>query len=257
MALKSFLDEKASFYNQHWFIQNDPISIPHRFNQKEDIEISAFLAATIAWGQRPMILKKADLLMQLMDNSPHAFLTQTSTNEFSRFSRFIYRTFNGYDCLYFVGALRAIYIHHQGLEQVFMAGFGSGSTKDSLTGFRNIFMSFEPLSRTGKHVADVTRNSSAKRLNMFLRWMVRGNDEVDFGLWKRIKPANLMIPLDVHVGRVARKLGLLHRKQDDWKAVEELTAALRLFRPDDPVYYDYALFGLGVYEKGFIETINV
>jgi uncharacterized protein (TIGR02757 family) len=255
-ALKSFLDEKAGLYNQKWFIQNDPISIPHRFSLKEDIEISAFLTATISWGQRPMILKKAALLMQLMDNSPHAFLTQSSTKEFSRFASFVYRTFNGYDCLYFVSALREIYLHHKGLQQVFMDGFGSGSTKDSLTGFRNVFMSFEPLSRTGKHVADVNRNSSAKRLNMFLRWMVRGNDEVDFGLWKGIKPANLMIPLDVHVGRVARKLGLLHSKQDDWNAVEELTAALRLFRPDDPVYYDYALFGLGVYEKDYFETIK-
>jgi len=247
--LKIFLDEKADFYNQQWFIKNDPISIPHRFTKKLDIEISAFLTATISWGQRPMILKKASLLMALMDNAPHDFLTQSSTKEFSRFGSFVYRTFNGYDCLYFVSALREIYTKHQGLEDVFMAGYSNGSVKDAIANFRKLFMSWEPLQRTGKHVADVNRNSSAKRLNMFLRWMVRRNDQVDFGLWKGLNPSDLMIPLDVHVGRVARKFGLLTRKQDDWKAVEELTSALRSFRPDDPVYYDYALFGLGVYEK--------
>lgn len=247
--LKLFLDEKASFYNQKWFIINDPISIPHRFSCKEDIEISAFLTATISWGQRAMILKKATLLMGLMENSPYEFITRYSSKEFSKFGSFVYRTFNGYDCIYFVSALREIYLHHQGLEKVFMTGYANGSLKEAMCLFRKLFMSFEPMPRTGKHVANVNNNASAKRLNMFLRWMVRKEGAVDFGLWKDIRPSDLMIPLDVHVGRVARQLGLLERKQDDWKAVDELTAALRLFRPDDPVFYDFALFGLGVYEK--------
>jgi uncharacterized protein (TIGR02757 family) len=247
-ALTDYLDVKAAFYNKAWFIQNDPISIPHRFTRKEDIEISGFLTATLAWGQRPMILKKAGLLMSLMEDNPHDFITQTSDKEFGRFKHFVYRTFNGYDCSYFMSALRGVYLHHGGLEPVFEAGYRNGSIQEALSGFRKVFLSYAPMSRTGKHVADVDRNSSAKRLNMFLRWMVRQQDEVDFGLWTTIDPGHLMIPLDVHVGRVARQLGLLTRKQDDWKAVEELTAALRCFRPHDPVYYDFALFGLGVYE---------
>ncbi len=252
--LKLFLDEKARTYNEKWFILNDPISIPHRYSKKNDIEISAFLTATISWGQRAMIVKKAGVMMDMMDNVPYEFITQASTNEFSRFGSFVYRTFNGYDCLYFVSALREIYLHHQGLETVFMEGYRkNGSVKESLAGFRDIFMSFEPLSRTGKHLANVSKNTSAKRLNMFLRWMVRNDGVVDFGIWNEINTSDLMIPLDVHVGRVARKLGLLERKQNDWKAVEELTAALRIFRPEDPVYYDYALFGLGVYEGKMAE----
>lgn len=246
---KAFLDAKAGFYCGKWFVSNDPVSIPHRFRKKEDIEISAFLTATLSWGQRAMIIKKASLLMDMMDNDPHNFLTGFSTREFDRFTGFVYRTFNGIDCYYFISALREIYLNHNGLEHAFMAGYHSnGSVREALITFRRLFMQFEPLARTGKHVADVNRNASAKRLNMFLRWMVRDDGQVDFGLWKGISASELMIPLDLHVGRVARKLGLLTRKQNDWKAVEELTAALRRFRPDDPVFYDYALFGLGVYE---------
>ncbi|MDR2928289.1 MAG: TIGR02757 family protein [Cytophagaceae bacterium] len=247
--LKQFLDEKALFYNQQWFIEKDPVSIPHRFARKEDIEISAFLTATIAWGQRPMILKKAALLMQMLDNEPHDFITAASTHEFSRFATFVYRTFNGFDCCYFVSALREIYLRHGGLEMVFTDAYQAGSVKESLHTFRNLFLSYHPLKRTEKHIANVVKNASAKRLNMFLRWMVRRGDAVDFGLWTGIEQSDLMIPLDVHAGRTARKLGLLVRKQDDWKAVAELTANLKEFRPADPVFYDYALFGLGVYEK--------
>lgn len=247
--LKDFLDANAAFYCARWFVSNDPVSIPHRYTKKEDIEISAFLTATLSWGQRAMIIKKAGLLMDMMDNDLHNFLTGSSTREFNRFTGFVYRTFNGIDCSYFISALREIYLNHNGLEEAFMAGYRkNGSVREALAAFRRLFMQFEPLPRTGKHVADVDRNASAKRLNMFLRWMVRDDDQVDFGLWKGISAADLMIPLDLHVGRVARKLGLLNRKQNDWKAVEELTDSLRRFRSDDPVYYDYALFGLGVYE---------
>ena len=247
--IKSLLDQKANFYNQNWFILEDPISIPHRFSEKEDIEISGFLTAIIAWGQRPMILKKAAILMEMMNNSPYLFITKSPIDEFEKFNKFIYRTFNGIDCTYFISALREIYLNYGGLEAVFMNGYQKGSIKEALIGFRKIFLSFEPLKRTCKHIANVEKNASAKRLNMFLRWMVRNDKTVDFGLWKNISPADLMIPLDLHVGRTARKLGLLTRKQDDWKAVEELTENLKSFKPDDPVFYDYALFGLGIYEN--------
>ena len=240
------MDEKALFYNKEWFILKDPVSIPHRFTKKEDIEISALLTATLSWGQRPMILKKSLLLMDLMENSPYEFITQASTDEFERFKSFVYRTFNGLDCSYFISAVREIYMNFGGLEKVFTDGYKKGSVKDSLTDFRTLFLSFHPLKRSEKHVANVQKNASAKRLNMFLRWMVRNNDPVDFGIWKNISTSDLMIPLDLHVGRTARKLGLLQRRQDDWKAVEELTFNLKKFKPEDPVYYDYALFGLGV-----------
>ncbi len=247
--LKPLLDRKAEQYNQKWFIQNDPISVPHRFIKKEDIEISAFLTAILSWGQRPMIIKKAGLLMDMMDNTPYDFITGSSTNKFARFGKFVYRTFNGYDCQYFVSALREIYRNQGGLEHCFLTGYTNGSIKNSLVEFRKIFMSYHPLERTGKHLADVLQNSSAKRLNMFLRWMVRTDGIVDFGLWQKINQSDLMVPLDVHVGRTARRLGILTRKQNDWKAVEELSGTLRSFKPDDPVFYDYALFGIGIYDK--------
>ena len=247
--LKKFLDERLNYYNQKWFISDDPISIPHRFSQKEDIEISGFLTAIIAWGQRPMILKKAEILMEMMENSPYQYITQSSIKDFNKFNTFVYRTFNGIDATYFISALRQIYLNHGGLESVFMNGFQNGSIKEALIGFRKIFLSFAPLQRTCKHIANVDKNASAKRLNMFLRWMVRNDKSVDFGLWKNISPAHLMIPLDLHVGKTARMLGLLNRKQNDWKAVVELTENLKSFNPNDPVCYDYALFGLGIYEK--------
>lgn len=248
--LKDLLDEKATYYNQRWFIDQDPVSIPHLFTRKEDCEISGFLTATLSWGQRGMILKKARLLMEWMDMQPYAFVTGAGDGELQQLSNFVYRTFNGIDCQYFVSALREIYLHHGGLETVFTSAFlKEKSVFQTLLAFRTLFLSFTPMDRTGKHVANVMKGSSAKRLNMFLRWMVRTDGLVDLGLWRHMDAAQLMIPLDVHVGRVARNLGLLQRSQDDWKAVEELTLRLRAFRPEDPAYYDYALFGMGVFEK--------
>ncbi len=248
--LKSFLDDKAAFYNEKWFVLEDPVSIPHRFTKKEDIEIIAFLTATLAWGQRKMILKKCAELVSLMDNSPHEFLMQIDDSQLMRFNKFVYRTFNASDTLYFLSALKEIYTHSGGLESIFTDGYKKhGHIKGALEYFRDVFLSFHPLPRTGKHVANTTKDASAKRLNMFLRWMVRDDGIVDFGLWKGIPKSALMIPLDVHVGNVARDLGMLHRKQNDWQSVEELTEQLRQFRPQDPAYYDFALFGLGVYES--------
>lgn len=248
--IKLLLDEKADFYNKSWFIEQDPVSIPHLFTRKEDCEISGFLTATLSWGQRAMILKKSRWLMERMDMQPYAFVTSAGDRELQQLSLFVYRTFNGIDCQYFVSALREIYLHHGGLETVFTNAFvKEKSVFQALLAFRTLFLSFSPMDRTGKHVANVMKGSSAKRLNMFLRWMVRTDGIVDLGLWRQMNAAQLMIPLDVHVGRVARQLGLLNRSQDDWKAVEELTLRLRSFRPEDPSYYDYALFGMGVFEK--------
>jgi uncharacterized protein (TIGR02757 family) len=247
MDIKRFLEAKTEQYNKKWFVFNDPVSVPHRFQRKEDIEISGFLTATIAWGQRPAILKKANLLMDLMDGAPYNFITQQSELEFARFSTFVYRTFNGVDCQYFISALRQIYLSEGGLEKVFTEGFlQNASVYAALAYFRKVFISYQPMARTGKHLANVEKGSAAKRLNMFLRWLVRDDGIVDFGLWKGIPASSLMMPLDVHVGRVARQMGLLKRRQNDWKAVEELTQNLRCFDANDPVRYDYALFGMGV-----------
>jgi len=248
--VKEVLDQKAAFYNNAGFINDDPISIPHRFTAKADIEISAFLAANLAWGQRKAILKKCSQLIALMDNSPGEFLASATDKELVRFNTFVYRTFNGADAQYYICALREIYKEHGGLETIFTNGYlASGTVKGAIENFRCSFLAYSPLKRTTRHVADVQKGSAAKRMNMFLRWMVRDDGIVDFGLWKRIPKTSLMIPLDTHVASVARKLGLLTRRQNDWKAVEELTAILRGFKPEDPVYYDFALFGAGVYEK--------
>ncbi len=245
--LKIYLENIVKKYNEKWFIMQDPISIPHKFSKKEDIEIAGFMTATISWGQRAAILKKANLLTELMDESPYDFLINASSKKFSRFNSYVYRTFNNEDCQYFISALREIYLNYGGLEDVFTKGYEiDKSIYTTLVHFRSVFMSFEPLKRTEKHLANVIKGSAAKRLNMFLRWMVRDDGVVDFGLWKNISKSDLMIPLDVHVGRVARSLGLLERKQNDWKAVVELTSKLKELSPDDPVKYDYALFGLGV-----------
>ena len=247
--MKDFLDKKALFYNQKWFIEKDPISIPHCFKRKEDIEISGFLTAILSWGQRQMILKKANLLMKMLENTPFQYITQSSVKDFNKFNNFVYRTFNGIDCQYFITALHEIYLYHGGLENVFMQGYKNNSIKEALIDFRKIFLSFNPPDRTSKHIADIEKNASAKRLNMFLRWMVRNDGIVDFGLWKGISASDLMVPLDLHAGKTARKLGILKRKQNDWKAVEELTFKLKSFNVNDPVSYDFALFGLGIYEK--------
>ena len=248
--LKLLLEEKSKLYNQPSFINTDPIQIPRQFAQKENIEIAAFLSASIAWGQRPTIIKNANRLMQWMDNDPFDFLMNTTEDDWGQFLNFKHRTFNGDDCIFFLRSLKNIYQNHQGLEAVFTSGFQHDqSIESSLRYFRKIFFEVPFLARSQKHIANIDKGSSAKRLNMYLRWMVRKDDKgVDFGLWNSIPMSALFIPLDVHTGRQARDLGLLNRKQNDWKAVLELTCNLREFDPSDPVKFDFALFGLGVFE---------
>jgi len=250
--LFDFLETKAGQFNNTGFIGSDPVSIPHLFQKKEDIEIAAFFAATIAWGQRTTIIRNARRLMQLMDDSPYNFITEAEPSDLKSFSSFVHRTFNGNDVIFFIKSLQNIYKNHGGLEKVFtdaMTQDGSDA-KNGLQNFRKVFFSIPFPAHTGRHVADVDAGSAAKRLNMFLRWMVRNDKRgVDFGIWKEIGMNKLYCPLDVHSAEVARKLGLLCRIQNDWKAVDELTAALRTFDAKDPVKYDFALFGLGVFEK--------
>jgi uncharacterized protein (TIGR02757 family) len=249
--LKSFLDEKTALYNRPEFIPGDPVSVPHLFVEKNDIEITGFLTATIAWGNRTSIINNATGLVRQMDFSPYDFVLHAGEDDMRRFSKFVHRTFNGDDCIYFLKALKNIYHEHDGLEQVFTKPIRDGKTlKESLIRFRKIFFTWKHTVHTLKHVADVEKNASAKRLCMFLRWMVRRDrGNVDFGLWPEISPSLLFCPLDVHSGRVARSLGILTRKSNDWIAVEELTSQLRLLDPSDPAKYDFALFGLGIHEK--------
>ena len=247
--LKDFLEEKYDLYNRPSFIESDPISIPHQFSRKEDIEIAAFFAATIAWGQRPTILRNAHRLMELMENEPYQFIIHSEKNDWKRLEGFVHRTFQYTDVVYFIKSLQNIYLNYGGLEKVF-AEKSKKDIKEGIQHFRKVFLEINPAGRTTKHIANVEKNASAKRINMFLRWMVRNDKRgVDFGIWKSIAPALLYCPLDLHSGRVARKLGLLNRTQDDWKAVQELTLNLRILDKKDPVKYDFALFGLGVFER--------
>lgn len=247
--IHELLEVKSSFYNRPLFIETDPISIPHLFKTKEDIEISGFLTAIIAWGQRKTIISNARKMIRMMDHEPYRFIMSASDRELSQLASFQHRTFNGLDCIYFLTSLKNIYARYGGLEGAFSLP-GKEDIYSRMIRFRELFFEMDSLPRTGKHVADPSRGASAKRLNMFLRWMVRKDDRgVDFGIWDSIPQHLLMCPLDVHSGSVARKLGLLQRKQDDWKAVEELTSVLRLLDPSDPVKYDFALFGMGVFEK--------
>ncbi|WP_026916091.1 TIGR02757 family protein [Christiangramia portivictoriae] len=248
--LKEFLDFKTAQYNTSAFIADDPVSIPHLFQKKEDIEISGFLAATIAWGNRKSILKNANQMMALMDHSPHDFILNHSEKDLDKFEGFVHRTFNADDLRYFLKALQNIYLHHEGLESIFTKYQTESHLQQAIHELKNIFFALPHQPRTEKHVSDPLKNSAAKRINMFLRWMVRKDDQgVDFGIWNRISAAKLSCPLDVHSGNIARKLGILHRKANDAKAVTELDAKLRKMDPLDPVKYDFALFGLGVYEK--------
>lgn len=251
LKLASELLKKADLYNCINFIKDDPVQIPHSFTKKEDIEISAFLSATIAWGNRKSIINNARKLMEIMENSPYEFITKARGKEFLPITKFVHRTFNGDDCLGFIYSLKQIYNKYGGLEKVFTSGYkANNSIEESIIYFRKIFADNIELKRTGKHISDVSKGSAAKRVNMFLRWMVRSDNKgVDFGLWKNISMSNLKIPLDVHTGNVSRELGLLERKQNDWKAVCELTQNLSLIDKDDPVRLDFALFGIGVYEK--------
>lgn len=248
--LKEFLDEKVEQYNQPKFIESDPIQVPKLFTQKENIEIAGFLTATIAWGNRAAIIKNALRLMELLENQPYDFVLNASDNEIKRLQNFVHRTFNGNDCIYFIHSLRNIYRSYGGLQMVFESGYAiDNSVKSTLANFYTVFFELEG-ERTRKHVSNVQKGASSKRLNMYLRWMCRKDKMgVDFGLWNGIPNTALMLPLDVHTGNVGRKLGLLQRKSNDWKAVEEITTSLCNFDANDPVKYDFALFGLGVFEK--------
>lgn len=249
--IKDFLEEKFRQFSTPSFIDSDPIQIPKLYSRKEDIEISGFLTATISWGQRPQIIKSAKLLLTQMGESPFEFILDSSKSDIQSFSKFYYRTFNGTDCIAFINSLKKLYSKGLGLEDVFSEGYEKFSTiKGAIAYFRMIFLNDNFPLRSQKHISNVMSNSAAKRINMFLRWMIRPeNLGVDFGIWTKIPSSALMLPLDIHSGRVSRSLGLLERKQNDWKAVEEVTKNLRIFDPSDPVKYDYALFGLGVFEK--------
>lgn len=245
-SLKDFLDEKVDLYNRSTFIESDPISIPHSFSKKEDIEISAFITALIAWGQRKSIIKNGFYFMQLMQNDPFLFVKDASEKELNSLSKFVHRTFNGIDARELILALREIYQEENGFEKLFSIG------ENQMERIEFIHMHFDFLfenERTIKHISSPAKGSAAKRINMFLRWMVRqDNRKVDFGIWNSIPMSQLICPLDVHSGNVGRKLGLLNRTQNDWQAAEELTASLRSMDANDPVKYDFALFGLGVFE---------
>ncbi|WP_300025306.1 TIGR02757 family protein [uncultured Maribacter sp.] len=248
--LKIFLDEKVFEYNKPEFLETDPIQIPHLFTQKEDIEISAFLTATIAWGNRKSIINNSHKLMEKMGQSPYDFVLNHTDDDLDNLSGFVHRTFNENDLKYFIKSLKNIYLQHQGLEGVFTRHQSNDSLQPTISKFKKIFFELPYEQRTTKHVSDPLKGSAAKRINMFLRWMVRdATTNVDFGIWKGIPTSKLSCPLDVHSGNVARKLGLLKRKQNDAKALAELDKSLRKLDPLDPVKYDFALFGLGVFEK--------
>lgn len=248
--LKEFLDEKVAEYNNPRFIESDPIQIPHRFSKKQDIEIAGFLTATIAWGNRKSIINNGNRLMDLMGNSPYNYVMDFSDENSEKLTNFVHRTFNSDDLIYFIKALQNIYAKHDGLEGVFSKYAEADSLQPAIHHFKKVFFELPHQKRTQKHVSDPLKNSAAKRINMFLRWMVRNdNAGVDFGIWKSLSPSQLSCPLDVHSGNVARKLNLLSRKQNDAKALAQLDFALREFDKSDPVKYDFALFGLGVFEK--------
>ncbi|SKB33918.1 TIGR02757 family protein [Salegentibacter holothuriorum] len=248
--LKSFLDFKAEQYNTPEFIASDPVQIPHLFSKKEDIEIAGFLTATIAWGNRKSILKNANRLMEMLDHSPHDFILNHSASDLENLSGFVHRTFNETDLIFFISALKNIYKNHGGIETVFTENAEIKSLQPAIHEFKKIFFEIPHPHRTQKHVSDPFKNSAAKRINMYLRWMVRDDKAgVDFGLWKKLDASQLSCPLDVHSGNVARKLNLLKRKANDAKALSELDTSLRKLDAADPVKYDFALFGLGVFEK--------
>ena len=248
--LKFFLDEKVELYNNPNFIESDPIQIPHLFSLKEDIEIAGFLSATIAWGNRKMIIKNSHKMMQLMGNSPYDFVMSHQDYQLDELQNFVHRTFNGQDFISFIKGLQHIYKNHGGLENVFHTHQEEDSMQKSIHEFKKIFFEIDHQYRTQKHISDPLNNSAAKRINMFLRWMVRqDNRGVDLGIWKNISTSLLSCPLDVHSGNVARKLGLLTRKQNDAKALNELDHKLRELDANDPVKYDFALFGIGVFEN--------
>jgi uncharacterized protein (TIGR02757 family) len=249
--LKELLDEKYEQYNRPAFIADDPVMVPHQFSRKEDIEIAGFFAATLAWGQRPQIIRSSLQLMQMMDQQPYEFISTASEQEISSFSGFVYRTFNGQDCMFFIRALKNMYARHGGPEAVFTEAYlRHKDIKAAISEFRSLFLSIPHAGRSEKHISNAAKDSACKRINLFLRWMVRSDKRgVDFGLWKGIPMSALYCPLDVHTGNTSRELGLLINQQNNWKAVAELTENLRRFDALDPVKYDYALFGLGIYDS--------
>jgi uncharacterized protein (TIGR02757 family) len=247
--LKQFLDEKVEQYNQpSFFVETDPIQLPKQFTKKQDIEIAAFLVSTLSWGQRVTIINKGKWLLEQMDNDPYNFITNFTKNDLTPFTEFKHRTFNGVDCLTFLKSLQVVYKQHTDLEQFYLQG--EGSVAERISSFKERFLTLsDSEKRTGKHLPNPLGGSSSKRFSMMLRWLIRHDKNgVDFGIWKSISPSELYLPLDVHTGNVGRKLGLLKRTQNDWKAVEEVTKNLRDFCPEDPVKYDFALFGLGAFE---------
>jgi uncharacterized protein (TIGR02757 family) len=247
--LKDFFESKVLQYNNIKFIESDPIQVPHQFTKKEDIEIAGFLTATIAWGNRKSIIKNAKQMMLHLDNSPYDFVMNHQETDLEQLLPFVHRTFNGNDFVQFVKSIKHIYLKYNGLESLFKKHAETHSLQKSIHEFKKAFFEIEHLSRTQKHIGDPLKNSAAKRINMFLRWMVRKDTAgVDFGIWQSLTPAQLSCPLDVHSGNVARKLGLLTRKQNDAKALAELDRSLRKLDAQDPVKYDFALFGLGVFE---------
>jgi len=247
---KEFLDEKYNQYNTPDFIISDPIQIPHKLTKKEDIEIIAFLSSIIAWGNRKIIIRNAKQMLEILQNNPHEFILNLKKDEIDNISDFKHRTFQLVDFKFFLISLQNIYLKHNGLEAVFTKGYEIDNTiYSAIKYFRQVFFELTHEERTEKHIANVEKKSAAKRINMFLMWMIRkDNRGVHFGLWNKIPAQALKIPLDVHVGNTARSLGLLIRKQNDWQAVEELTNNLKEFDKNDPVKYDFALFGLGVFE---------
>lgn len=251
LDLKELLDEKVAQYNQPGFIADDPISIPHSYSRKEDIEITGFFAAVLAWGQRKTIINKCNALFELMDNAPYEFIAGHKSNDLKRFTLFKHRTFNDTDCLYFIRFLNIHYSKNNSLESAFQPAENEEDVEGALVRFHKKFFSLEDFPpRTKKHIATPERKSACKRINMYLRWMVRNDQRgVDFGIWKSIPTSKLICPCDLHVERVARKLKLIKRKPMDWLTAVELTAQLKKFDPNDPVKYDFALFGLGL--EGF------
>ena len=251
--IKYFLDNKVDFYNQPSFIKDDPISIPHLYTKREDIEIAGFFAAIFAWGNRTTIISKSKELMQLMHNTPHDFIMQHTANDLKKLLSFKHRTFNATDLLYFISFFKMHYTNHSSLEIAFSKWMNKKdeTVENGLNGFYQYFFSLPDIpQRTRKHIASPEKNSSCKRLNMYLRWMVRTDDKgVDFGIWKNISPVQLICPVDVHVARVAKELKLLQRVPVDWQSALELTAFLRTLDKYDPVKYDFALFGTGVMEN--------
>lgn len=250
--LKDFLNEKADIYNNSEFIQDDPVQIPHRFSLKQDIEIAGFLAATISWGNRKAIIKSADKMLDIMGNSPYDFVKNYSENDLKSIEdKSIHRTFNGEDFTYFIRQFNRIYSQNESLESLFIINDSETNFYHAIERFRAQFLDIEK-HRSHKHISSPYKNSSSKRIIMFLRWMVRNDNRgVDFGIWKNIDPKNLSIPLDVHTGNISRKLGLISRTQNDWKTVLELDEIIRKFDNKDPAKYDFALFGLGVTKELF------